>query len=547
MIDINHNLYHIMSNSNITMSKLRAILLSYKEDISSRTTAANLSISDKTVRNYIKQFKTFNMSIDDLLALDDYELEKKFFVGSSAVTDNRFEFLKERLDQLKQEWAMRRKTHVTKLLLWEEYCEDCKNNGKEPYQYTQFVYHFNKYINVPEATLTYVFKENKEAGKYLFVDFAGDKMECIDQESGEIIEYQLFVGIYPFSNALFVMPVRTQTVDDYIYCLDCCVRQMAVPKIIICDNLKAAVIQASRYTPKFNTVFEDFCAHYNIIPVAARPFTPTEKSEVERFVQVTYNHICARLRKYTFFSYNELCDGIKAELKKFMQSRPKGSDMTREEIFITLEKPYCKDLRKEPFEVIRQKTLRVDNDSCIHPVFDELRYSFSVPYKHIGKLVTFKYSRSHVTILDNHEIIATHEIKGKQRYYITPEHMPSYYGKYVNRSPEMYIQEARERSCDNLVQLITKIFENVNIPEAMYKKVEYLLHLQKVTEDKLFSLACEIALKLDKASNVKFIENLINSKCVGYAMMQDGVTFPPQEHENVRGSEYYQQIMDFEY
>ena len=102
-----------------------------------------------------------------------------------------------------------------------------------------------------------------EAGEKLFVDFAGDTMEYIDIETGEVIKVQVFVGCLPYSGYSFCMAVRTQSTDDFLHALSCCLNHLGgIPKILVPDNLKAAVIKADRYEPELNRVMEDFANHY---------------------------------------------------------------------------------------------------------------------------------------------------------------------------------------------------------------------------------------------------------------------------------------------
>ena len=76
-------------------------------------------------------------------------------------------------------------------------------------------------------------------------------------------------------------------------------------------------------------------------------------------------------------------------------------------------------------------------------------------------------------------------------------------------------------------------------PETYYKSCDGLFHLQKTTSPDIFDKACEIALKYGQCKYA-YIKNLVQSKCSGFESIQEEpVLFPSDDHENIRGAEYY--------
>lgn len=64
-----------------------------------------------------------------------------------------------------------------------------------------------------------------------------------------------------------------------------------IPQAAVPDNLKAAVIQADRYEPQLNDIFQDFDLHYQttILPAsrdAGRAYKPRDKTLVEGAVKL---------------------------------------------------------------------------------------------------------------------------------------------------------------------------------------------------------------------------------------------------------------------
>lgn len=77
-------------------------------------------------------------------------------------------------------------------------------------------------------------------------------------------------------------------------------RNWGSPKILVPDNLKAAVIKADKYEPDINHVLEDFANHYGCVVTPARVRKPKDKALVESSVNRIYQRVYAKLRHQTF-------------------------------------------------------------------------------------------------------------------------------------------------------------------------------------------------------------------------------------------------------
>ena len=248
------------------MSQIKQLLRLHKQGIGVKTIARNLGISKNTVKSYLAKLPETKMSIDEILSMEDPELEAKFHAGNPAYKDARFELLKSRLGYFEKELD---RVGVNRKVLWEEY----KLDYPQGYEYTQFCHHLNQQLIArnPSAVL-----QHKPAEK-LYVDFAGKKISYVDRETGEIIWCQVFVACLPYSDYSFVMAVRSQSIEDFIYALVCCLAFLGgVPIILVPDNLKSAIIKANRYEPDVNRALEDFCNHNNMAFIPTRVAAPQD-------------------------------------------------------------------------------------------------------------------------------------------------------------------------------------------------------------------------------------------------------------------------------
>jgi len=408
-------------------------------------------------------------------------LEKRLTSGNPAYSDKRFDDLQKRLPYIAKELEDKDKTHVTRYLLWEEYRRDNPNG----YEYTQFCFHVNQYTAAQQPSL--VMKQDRPGGEYLHVDYAGDTLSYVEPETGEEIKCQVFVAVLPTSDYPFFKAVRSQKVEDFLDGLQSALRFFGgVPKVLVPDNLKSAVIKSDRYQPEINTILEDFANHYGCVVIPARAFKPKDKTNGEGGVCRGYRRIYAPLRHHQFFSIEEINDAINELHKPFVQKRMQQIPFTREERFIALDKPNLKPLPSEPFEIIMRSELRVQPNSHVYLGRDKSYYS--VPCKLIGKSVKVEYTPTVVSIYFDGEKVALHARSTTYGKYVTePAHMPSYYENYVGLSPEKYVERALAIS-EKLAEVMVQIFtSNSSVPpETYYKSCDGLFHLQKTTDPSIF-------------------------------------------------------------
>jgi len=515
-----------MSGKVTRMSMIKQLLLLYRQGLSNRAIARELGLDKETVNVFVRKIRANNFDIEDLLKLEDPELEGKFMAGSAAYTDKRFEALKELLPHYDRE--LKRK-HVTRGLLWKEY----RAAHPDGYRYTQFCFHLNQLLAArkPSARLEHL------PGEKLYVDFAGDRVEYVDFETGKVYKAHVFVATFPFSDFTFAMVTATQTTDDFLHALSCCLSSFGgSPKIVVPDNLKAAVIKADRYEPELNRVMEDFANHYGFVVLPARPYHAKDKSSAENAVKIVYHRVYARLRDRTFHSLDDLNNAFRDKIREHNQTRMQQRDYSREEKFIAEEKPALLPLPETAYEKKYYADLRVAQDNYINLGRD--KHYYSVPCTCIGKKVQVVYTRTLVQVYCDSQPVAVHPRSIGYGYTTVKEHLCSSHQHYLGRSPEYYIEEAGKLS-GVLKELFTQIFEKTKIPETVYRRCDGLLSLQRKTELPLFERACQMAIDNEQLT-CRFVKNVLENKTYLLAEAEEeNLQTPLPKHENIRGKEYY--------
>ncbi len=507
------------------MSQIKQLLRLHQQGKGKKEIARLLDLSKNTVKSYLRKVEVGRMDISELLLLEDPVLNAKFNAGNPSYKEDRYEHFKSKLDYFNREL---KRTGVTRQLLWEEY----KASYPKGYSHTQFCFHLNQQNRATRPSMVL----EHTAGDKLFIDFAGTKLSYINKDTGEIIECQVFVACLPYSDYSFAMAVRTQSVADFIYALTCCLNAIGgVPRALVPDNLKSAVIKANSYEPHINRALEDLANHYQTTVVPARARKPKDKALVENQVKVIYSRVYARLRNTPFFSIEALNEAIAERVMAHNQTRMQRKDYCREEKFLADEKQHLSPLPESSYELKYYKAYKVAQNNHIYLTQD--RHYYSVPYVHTGSKVTVIYTHSKVSIYAGGECVAMHVHDYRAgKYSTTREHLCSAHQHYLDRSPDYYLQKACSKS-ESLHQLFELLFAQNQYPEQQYRTCDGLLRLQRNSDTEKFEKACLMAIEYQRYSYT-FVTNILKNKMTDAPDQM--VEQPLPVHINVRGKKYYE-------
>ncbi|MFI5172908.1 MAG: IS21 family transposase [Chitinophagales bacterium] len=508
------------------MSRIRHILRLYAQGRSKLQIASQTGVARNTLKKYIAEFDRHHLSIEQINALSDKDLEDLFIRQEEKPVSDKVRLLVELFPKYNKE--IKRKG-VTRKLLWEEY----KNQYPDGFELSQFKHYFTQW----QAQMNPVMHIEHKAGDKLFVDFAGDKLKIIDRESGEIKEVEVFIAILGASQLTYVEAVMTQQKDDFIAaCERALIYYGGVPAAIVPDNLKSAVTKSSKYEPTLNESFADFAEHYSTTILPARAYKPRDKALVENAVRIVYTRIYAKLRSQHYFSLDELNRAIILALEVHNDAPLKGRNYSRRQQFIEIEKNVLSPLPPLRYELKRQYLATVMKNG--HVALGPDKHYYSVPYRYIGKKVKLLYSVHSVEIFYNYERIALHtRIKSPFSYTTLKEHMASSHQFVSDWTPDRFKTWAGSIHAD-LELYITRILEGKQHPEQAYKScVGILSYAKKVGNDRLIK-ACQRALNYE-LYNYKIIEKILTKGLdqITDAEADDQLKMP--QHENIRGKNYY--------
>lgn len=274
------------------MRRIRDVLrLKLGQGLSERAIAASLGLSKGSVGSYTRRARLAGLTWPLPQGLDDDSLELLLFPAPPTVPDA--EGLVPDRAEIDREL---RRPGVTRMLLGEEY----RAAPPEGFAYAWFCTHYEagKGRVRPTSQRRCAFSATRQThvgGEKVFVDFAGDTIDVIDPITGEARAMKPFVATLRqrrassttgASNYTYAEAVASEGLEDWILAH---VRMFGflggVPKAVVPDNLKSAVIKADRFDPGLNRTYADMAAPYGTAVLPARPRKPRDKAKVEVAIQ----------------------------------------------------------------------------------------------------------------------------------------------------------------------------------------------------------------------------------------------------------------------
>jgi len=416
---------------------------------------------------------------------------------------------------------------VTLMLLWEEY----RAEHADGYGYSRFCDLYGEWRKGITATM----RQPHVAGEKLFVDFAGDTVPVIDGLTGEVRAAHVFVAVLGASNYTFAEARWSEGLADWIGAhVDALAFLGGVPKLIVCDNLKAGVTAACRYEPGINRTYQDMATHYGTSILPARVRRPRDKAKVENGVLIVERFILARLRNRRFFSLEELNQAIRELLDELNARLMRKLGASRRAFFEALDLPALKALPDEPYQYAEWKKCRVAPDYHV----DLHGHLYSVPHALIREVLEARMTGTTVELFHRGRRVASHARSAlRNRHTTISEHMPSSHRRYAEWTPARIAREA-ERVGSATAGLCAAIMRAKPHPEQGFRACLGILRLAKSYGSERLEAACRRGLDIG-ATTYGSIASILKSG-LDRAYREEGTVEPsPIDHTNIRGGGYY--------
>ena len=513
-----------MANKTTSMSNVRQIIKLFSQQMGMKKIGERLGMSKNTVKAYVRHFQSLKTTKEELFKLTDFELNKLFHPPREIPLNDRLKHLYDFFPVMETQL---RKRGMTASRQYREF----KTLHPETYGETSFYFYYNKWKKKINPSMHIEHK----VGDKMYVDYAGATLPYVDTDTGEIKQAQVFVAILGWSLYAYVEAMPSQTAEDFIAACENALRYFkGVPLAIVPDNLKSAVVKASKYEPTVNENFKAFADHYGVAILPARSRKPQDKAHVENMVKLSYQQIYTNLPEKQIVPLKELNLQIRPLLAALNDSTLTGKECSRTDQWL-MELSSLHALPQTGYEMRRIKQVTVMKNG--HVYLNEDQHYYSVPYELIGKKLRLQYSRSEVDLYLQYELVATHKrIRSPHNYTTDPAHMPAQHLYVMEWSPAFFMEKAK--TIDPVVEYyISQVIAKKQHPEQAYKACQGILSFAKRVGNLRLIKACKRAHEIGYY-NYKIIEDILKNNLDRYDDDPQPTHMP--EHENIRGGNYYQ-------
>lgn len=507
---------------------LKQIIRLHLEGFSNRRIGRTLGIGRNAVNGYIQRFTACDLTMKELLGLEEACLKELF--ASKTTIDN------DRYNQLMQYFEKVNHAKDYPGFTFRYHYLEYESSTENPYSYTQFMEHYNRKYTKLEGSM----KLDHKAGYNMMIDFAGKHLHITNKETGVLIPVEVFVSILPCSQYTYVEACMSQKREDLIPCIANALKYYGgAPKAIISDNLKTAVSRSSKYEPLINKSLKDFAHHYGCVINPTRAYSPQDKALVENAVNLAYQRIYYPLRNMTFFTLEELNKEIKRLLAAYNDVLFQRKQASRKELFQSIERSQLRPLPSRAYEMKDYRRAKVQRMGYVY--FSPDKSYYSVPYQYIGHHTQIHYTSTWIEVLYNNQRIATHKRNPEKGAYNTKkEHLSSTHQKYKDWSPEYFKTLAKPHG-EAVVMFVDRLINQFDYPEIGYKRAMGTIQLHKQYGSKRLDNACRRALcggayGYNRVKNI--LKNNLDKEYQGFDRLQETKVHIPQ-HENIRGPESY--------
>jgi transposase len=418
------------------------------------------------------------------------------------------------------------KKGMTTLLQWDNY----RKSHPDGYGLTQFRMAVQRYRRISNPSM----RMEHKAGDKMFIDYTGERL-WIYPRGESPRQTEVFVAVLGYSLLTYVEAVGSQSTEDFISCCENAFYYYGgVPRAMVPDNLKAAVIKSGRYEPVLNEEFERFAEHYGVAVVPARVRKPKDKALVENAVKLTYKDIFTRIEALRCPDLQSLNAAIRSALEVHNNATLSSRNYSRRSYFEDIEREVLAPLNPVRYQIKKHIMATVGRDGYVR-LREDIHY-YSVPHTYIGKKLRISYTASDVEVFDGYTLITAYtRNRTAFRHTTNPEHLSPKHRAVLEYSPENFLRQAAEIHQD-VEDYIRKVLETKRYIDQINKSCSGILSLARKVGTARLAAACRLAQSYGRYSFLE-IQDILKTKSELVELPEETPDIP--EHENIRGKDYY--------
>ena len=210
-----------------------------------------------------------------------------------------------------------------------------------------------------------------------------------------------------------------QTTEDFIGCLENAFAYFGgLPKVLVIDNLRAAVKHPDWFDPELVPKLRSFCQHYGVVILPTKPYMPRHKGKVEAGVKYVQSNALKARKFGSLQQQNEYLAHWEATVA---DTRIHGT--TRQhvgKVFREAERPALRPPPLERFSMFREAPRKVNRDGHI----EVAKAYYSAPPEYLGREVWVRWDTRLVRIFNQRfELIDVHVRQEPGRFSTHAHHL----------------------------------------------------------------------------------------------------------------------------
>lgn len=266
----------------------------------------------------------------------------------------------------------------------------------------------------------------------------------------------VFVMVLGYSRHLYAEVVFRQDTQTWLALHERAFRAYdGVPRTVVPDNLKAAVIRAAFDVGggELNRSYRELARHYGFKIDPTPPRAPKKKGKVEAGVKYVKSNGLAGRGEEPLEDSNQWLSRWTREVAGLRTHGTTGKQPLR--VFEAEEQSVLLPLPASPYDPVVWKEATVHQDS--HVAFE--RRLYSVPWRYLGRRVWLRATASTLAVYADDERVATHRRTETGYGRVTDEaHLPTERGNFRHRSRD-YWEERADRMGEPVGRFIREVFD----------------------------------------------------------------------------------------
>jgi transposase len=363
-----------------------------------------------------------------------------------------------------------------------------------------------------------------DPGWELQVDF-GMGRPCKDH-TDKMRRTHIFRAVLSHSRKGYTEAVTRLTTESFIRVLENTFWRLGgVPKTVVFDNAKCAVLKADWYDPELHPKIIEFCEHYGFTLLPTRPATPRHKGKVERGVDYAQENA---LKGKNFATLDEQNAYLEHWEKTVADTRIHGTTKKQVGASFESERPHLSPLPADRFPFFHEEQRRVSRDGHIslHKAF------YSVGPEYLGSDVWVRWNSQTVRIFNHRmEQVTVHCFQEPGRFSTHAEHIDERKIHPIERGVEYLLRKVRFLGT-SATRWAESALEDRGIAAA--RTIQGLLSLCQKYEASQIDRACDTAWR-SKSFNYRVIKTLLEKES---AAVQQTMSFM-EEHPVIRSASEY--------